>query len=91
LALLKSSLESGDELATKDTTKYAYWQEEGIAGMDPAFTIGGKTAGGDYTMEVRMKKQVLPPSVQHGKEADSCAKMFGVSRDLEQGLGSGAE
>jgi hypothetical protein len=42
-------------------------------------------------MEVRMKKQVLPPSVQHGKEADSCAKMFGVSRDLEQGLGSGAE
>jgi hypothetical protein len=55
LVLLKSSLESGDELATKDTTEYAHRQEEGIAGMDPAFTVGSKTSGGDYTMEVRMK------------------------------------
>ena len=55
MALLKSSLESGDEFGTKDTTEYADGQEEGIAGMDPAFTVGRKTSGGDYTMEVRMK------------------------------------
>ena len=42
MALLKSSLESGDELATKDTTEYAHWHEEGIEGMDPAVVVGGK-------------------------------------------------
>ena len=55
LALLKSSLESGDELATEDTTEYAHWQEEGIAGMDPAGVVGGKTTGGNQTMEMRME------------------------------------
>ena len=91
MALLKSSLEGGNELAAKDAAEYAHWQEEGIAGMDPAGVVGRKTSGWDYTMEVRMKKQVLPPSVQHGKETDLCAEMFGVGGDLEQGLGNGVE
>ena len=83
MALLKSSLESGDELATEDTTEYAHWEEEGIAGMDPAGVVGGKTTGGNQTMEMRMEQQVLPPTVPHGKETDLCAAMFGVGGDLE--------
>ena len=91
MALLESSLESGDELAAKDATEYADGQEEGIAGMDPVGVVGGKTSGGNHTVDVRMKQQVLTPTVQHGKETDLCAEMFGVGRDLEQGLGRGVE
>jgi len=65
LALLESPLESDDELAAKDPTEYADGQEEGVAGMNPAGVIRGKTSSGDYTMEVGMKPQVLSPTVQH--------------------------
>ena len=91
MALLESSLESGDELATKDTTEYAHGQEEGIAGMDPAGVIGGKTPGGNQTVDMGMEQQVLTPAVQHGKETDLCAEMFGIGGDLEKGLGRGVE
>ena len=91
MALLKSSFESIDELAAKDPTEYAHRQEEVIAGMDPACVVGGKTSGRNQTMEMRMEQQVLTPTVQHRKEADLSAEMFGVGRDLEQGLGSGVE
>jgi len=87
LALLESSLESVDELAAKDPTEYAHRQEEGIARMDPARMVGGKTSGRNQTMEMRMEQQVLTPTVQHGKETDLCAEMYGVGGDLEQGLG----
>ena len=89
--LLESSLERVDELAAKDATEYAHRQEEGIAGMDPAGVVGGKTSGRNQTMEMRMEQQVLTPTVQHSQETDLCAEMFGVGRDLEQGLGSGVE
>ena len=91
MALLESSFKSGDELTAKDATEHAYGQEEGIAGMDPACVVRGKTSGRNQTMQVRMEQQVLTPTVQHGKETDLCAEMFGVGGDLEQGLGSGVE
>ena len=91
MALLESSLESVNELAAKDATEYAHRQEEWIAGMDPAGVVGGNTSGRNQTMEMRMEQQVLTPTVQHGKETDLCAEMFGVGGDLEQGLGSGVE
>jgi len=91
LALLKSSFESGDELAAKDPTEYAHREEEGIAGMDPVGVVGGKTSGRNQTMEMRMEQQVLTPTVQHGQETDLSAQMSGVSGDLEQSLGSGVE
>jgi len=87
LALLKSSFEKIDELAAKDTTEYFHGQEEGIAGVDPVGVVGRKTSGRNDTMQVRMEQQVLTPTVQHGKETDVCAEMFGVGGDLEQGLG----
>src|SRR5215831_12991221 len=91
LALLESSLESGDELTAKDATEHAHRQEEGIARVDPARVVGRKTSGGNQTMQVRMEQQVLTPTVQHGKEADLSAEMFGIRRNLEQGLGGGVE
>ena len=39
-------------------------------------------------MQVRMKMQVLTPSVQHGKEADGSAEMPGVGGDGEQSFRS---
>ena len=89
--LLKSPFESVQELAAKDATEDAHGQEEIIAGMDPALAVRRKTSGRDYTMDMRMIKQVLPPSVQHGKKADLGAEMFGVGGDLEQGFCGGAE
>ena len=89
--LLEASFESGDELAAKDATEYADGQEEGIAGTDPAGVVWGKTSGRNHTMEVGMKQQVLPPTVQHGEKTDLSAQMFRVGSDLQQGLGAGAE
>jgi len=91
LALLESSFQSGDELAAKDATEYAHREEEGIAGMDPAGVIGRKTSGRNQTMQMRMEQQVLPPTVQHGQEADLCAEMFRIGGNLEQSLGGSVE
>ncbi|HJY87587.1 MAG TPA: hypothetical protein VKE24_12185 [Candidatus Acidoferrales bacterium] len=91
MALLESSFKSGDELAAKDATEHAYRQEEGITGVDPTSAVRGETAGRNQTVDMRMEQQVLTPTVEHGKETDLCAEMFGVGRDLEQSLGSGVE
>jgi hypothetical protein len=42
-------------------------------------------------MEVGMKKQVLPPTMQHGEEADLGAEMFGIGSNGAQGFGCGPE
>ena len=42
-------------------------------------------------MQVGMKHQVLSPTMEHGKEADLGAEMFGIGRDGGQGLGCGSE
>ena len=34
-----------------------------------------------------MKKQVLPPTMQHGEEADLGAEMFGIGSNGAQGFG----
>ena len=84
-------MESVDELTAKDTAENFHGQEEGIAGMNPTGVVGRQTPGWNHTMQVRMKQQVLTPTVQHGKETDVCAEMFGVGGDLEQGLGRGVK
>ena len=91
LALLKASFETSDEFAAKDPTEYRDGQEERIAGMDPAGMVRGKTPGRNHTVDMRMKKEVLSPTMQHGEEAGLGAQMFGVGGDLEQGLSAGME
>lgn len=89
LLLLESEFESVDELAAKDTAEHFHGEEEGIAGMDPAVVVGGKTSGRNQTVQVRMEQHVLSPTMQHSKETDVCAEMLGISGNLEQGLGGG--
>jgi hypothetical protein len=40
-------------------------------------------------MQMRVKMQVLAPSVQHGKKADGGAEVFGIGGDGEQSFRSG--
>jgi hypothetical protein len=67
-------------------------EEEGIlpAG-DPAGAIQGKPAAGYDAVQVRMKMQVLPPSVEHGEEADMRAEVSGLGGNGEQSFRSGLE
>src|SRR5882724_3046667 len=38
-----------------------------------------------------MQQQVLPPGMQNADHADLCSQVFGISRDLQQGLRAGSE
>src|SRR4051812_42196775 len=42
-------------------------------------------------MQMRVMQQVRPPGVEHGKEADLGAQVFGVGGDGPEGFGRGAE
>jgi hypothetical protein len=67
------------------------WQEEVVARVNPAEVIGRKTSGWDYAMNVRVKEQVLSPSVEHRKKTDLGAKMLGVEGNFQKSFGAGAE
>ena len=42
-------------------------------------------------MKMRMKQQVLTPTVQYGKKADLSAQMFGIGGNSPQGFGCSPE
>jgi hypothetical protein len=42
-------------------------------------------------MQMGMEKQVLPPTMEYGKEADFGSEMLGIGRDGGQGLGGGSK
>ena len=42
-------------------------------------------------MEKRVKKQILPPGVKHGKKADFGAEMFGIGSDAPERFRNGAK
>jgi hypothetical protein len=42
-------------------------------------------------VNVRVVKKILSPGVEHAKEADVRAKMFGISCNLQQSRGTGAK
>ena len=42
-------------------------------------------------MDMRVKFELLIPSVQHAEEADLGAEMFGIASDFEKGFRTGAE
>jgi hypothetical protein len=42
-------------------------------------------------MQMRMKKEVLSPAVQDGKEADLRTEVLGIGRNCFQGLGCSPE
>jgi hypothetical protein len=42
-------------------------------------------------VEVRMMVQGLPPGVQNAQDAKLCAEMFGVTCNVQEGLGDGSK
>ena len=87
----ESVFESGDELAPKDPSQNRKGEKEVATGTEPALVVGGESAGGDHTMDMRMMLQLLVPGVKDTEEADLGAQMPGMASDFEQGLGAGAE
>ena len=60
-------------------------------GSNPAGVIAGESAGGNDTVDMRMKLEFLVPGVKHAEEADLGSEMGGIARDLLQGFGAGPE
>jgi len=90
-AVAKGALESRNKLATKDATEHLDGKKEGVMSFDPARVISGESAGRDHAMDMRVKFELLIPSVQHAEEADLCAKMFGIARNFEECVCTGSE
>src|SRR5215471_13402096 len=66
-------------------------QEEIAPAGDPPGAVGREPATSDDAMQMRMMEERLPPSVEHGQEAELGAEMLGIGGDYAQGLGGGAE
>jgi len=60
-------------------------------GCDPAGVIRSQSAAGNETVQMRMKLEVLAPSMKNGKDADACAKVPWIGGDIQQGLGGCAK
>ena len=87
----ESALQRSDELAAKNPSQNRKRKKEAATGTAPTVMVGGESAGGDHTMDMRMMLQLLVPSVKDTEEADLGAQMPGMACDFEQGLGAGAE
>ena len=83
LAVRESGLESGDKLAAKHAPQHSNGKEEAWVGSNPAGMIVGESAGGDDTVDLRMKLEFLIPGVEHAEEADLGTEMGGIARDFQ--------
>src|SRR6516162_4777348 len=64
-----------------------YGQEEVRAAREPTLTIGREPATGHDTMQMRVKLEVLSPTVKHGEETDLSSQVLGIGCDGRQGFG----
>jgi len=87
----ESVFQSRDELAAKNSSQNRKGKKEAATGGEPALVVGGESAGGDHTMDMRMMLQLLVPGVEDTKEANLSAQIPGMASDFKQGLGAGAE
>jgi len=63
-------LERFQEESTKQTGQNPDGKEEIRPARNPPLAIGGQSAAGNDTMQVRVKLKVRPPAVQDREEAD---------------------
>jgi hypothetical protein len=91
LVMLKSRLETGDELAAKHTSEYLDGEKEARARSNPAGVIEREPAGGDNTVDMGIKLELLVPGVEHAEEADLGPEMSGVASDLEKSFCTGTK
>jgi hypothetical protein len=82
------AVERGEELAAEDEGEGSHGEEKPRRPRpDPARPVGGQPATGDETVEVQMLRQILPPRVQDGGDADRAAEMPRVSPKGEERVG----
>ena len=91
LTILKRLFERVDELAAKDFAQDFLGKEVVFSCVDPTAVIGREAAGGHDTMNVRVKIELLAPSVQDTEETDLRTEVFRVTSDLEKGFCTGTE
>ena len=65
LTILKSPLESADELAAKDFAQDILGKEVVFSCVDPTAVIGREAAGGNDTMNVRVRRSQYPERRKH--------------------------
>jgi hypothetical protein len=91
LAMLKGRFETSDELAAKHPSEYLDGEEEVRARSNPAGVMERESAGGNNTMDMRMKLELLVPGVKHAEEADLSSEMSGVASDFEKSFCAGTK
>ena len=91
LAVLKGGLESGNELAAKHPPEYLDGEEEARMGSNLVGVIEREPAGGDDTVDMGMKLELLVPGVKHAKEADLGPEMSGGASDLKKSFCAGTK
>jgi len=91
LALPEVALQCGDKLAAKDAAEHLNGKEEGVAWLNPVGAIQRQSAGGNHRMRMRVKFELLIPGVEHAKEANLSAQMFGITSDLEKRFRTGLQ
>ena len=88
---MEGLLESLEKQAAEQAREHAHGEKESGRATDPAPPAGRQATAGNYAVQMGMMPQILPPGVQHGKEADLGAEMLGVGGDGGEGFGGGGE
>ena len=83
LTAFEGRLQSSHELAAKHAPQHSNGKEETWVGANPAGVIAGESAGGNDTVDMRMKLEFLVPGVKHAEEADLGTEMGGGARDFQ--------
>src|ERR1700723_4421010 len=91
LALTEIAFESDDKLTAKNLSEHGDGKKKARMRWNPTRVIERQSASGDHTMGVRVMFEFLIPGVEHAKEADFGAEIFGIASDFEEGFGTGLE
>jgi hypothetical protein len=91
LVMVKGSLQSVVELATKDATECLDREEESVAGWDPAQVVGSEASRGGDAVDMGMSLEALVPGMEHAEEANLRAQVAGIASELQQGCSTGLE
>jgi len=78
-------------LATEDLGEGADGEEKAGRRGDPARAVGGEGASRDDAVQVEVLRQILPPGVQDGRDAEVAAEMAGIAAEGGERVGGGAE
>src|SRR5207302_8933171 len=66
-------------------------EEMALAGGPPAATVGREAARRDDAMDVRMKRELPRPGVEHRRDAELGPEPLRIVSEREEGLGRGAQ